>query len=184
MRNFVLEVTFLLLDARQLVLEAYLRMHYIFLALALMTSMGAAAYAQDGSKPPPQKWRPKDGIYAVPGPDHAARCGDQAEAYVELGENFIGGSEYGCAIRKITDLAPGRMKLEALCDDAQTGKSKNELILLKRIDDNIFSWSQITRGASAAGVKFAYCPEDAQRTYRENSARAKEEQTKEPAQRR
>ncbi|MGJ4946429.1 hypothetical protein ACQR1W_38140 [Bradyrhizobium sp. HKCCYLS1011] len=143
-------------------------LHHILLPIALMIGTGgAAAYAQDSSKPPPQKWRPKDGIYAVPGPDHATRCGDQAEAYVELGENFIGGNEYGCAIRKITDLAPGRMKLEAQCDDAQTEKPKNELILLKRIDDNSFSWSQITRGASTPGVTFAYCSEDAQRTYRE-----------------
>ncbi|CCE11304.1 exported hypothetical protein [Bradyrhizobium sp. STM 3843] len=159
-----------------------MRLHHILLPVALMIGTGAAAYAQDSSKLPAQKWRPKDGIYAVPGPDHATRCGDQAEAYVELGENFIGGNEYGCSIRKITDLAPGRMKLEAQCDDAQTEKPKNELILLKRIDDYTFSWSQITRGASTAGVTFAYCPEDAQRTYRENSARAKEEKAKEPTQ--
>jgi len=150
-------------------------MLHLFLLVALTLGTSAAAYAQGVPKVSTQKWRPKDGIYVVPGPNFATRCGDQAEAYVELAENSIGGNEYGCTIHKMTDPAPGLMKLEATCDDAQTEKSKKELILLKRIDDSTFLWSHIVRGANKDGVKFAYCPEDAQQTYRETEARSKAE---------
>ena len=127
------------------------------------------------SKPTSEKWRPKDGIYAVPGPNFATRCGDQAEAYVELAENFIGGNEYGCQIQKITDPSPGLVRLEATCDDAQTEKPKKESILLKRIDARTFSWSHITVGKKDPSTAFSYCPDAAQRTYRENEARDKAE---------
>jgi hypothetical protein len=141
----------------------------------LILGISTVASAQDASKIAASKWRPTDGIYAVPGANFSARCRDQAEAYVRLADNLIAGNEYGCKIKKMTDTAPGQLKLEAACSDAQTETTKNELILLKRIDDRTFSWRHVTAGTKDPGIKFSYCPEDAQQTDRENEARSKAE---------
>jgi len=142
---------------------------------ALVLSFGAGAFAQDASKPSVPKWRPKDGVYSVPGPNFDTRCSDQAEAYVELADNLIGGDEYSCKISKMTDPTPGLIRLEAACSDAQTEKTKRELILLRRIDDRTFSWRLATAGAKDPGTKFSYCSDVVQQTYRENEARSKAE---------
>lgn len=158
--------------------ETILRILRLPVISAFIFGVSAVASAQDAPKIAASKWRPKDGIYAVPGANFATRCRDQAEAYVELADNLIAGNEYGCKIKKMTDTAPGLLKVEAACSDAQTETTKNELILLKRIDDRTFSWRHITAGTKDPGTAFSYCPEDGQRTYRENEARSRAESEK------
>ena len=77
----------------------------------------------------------------------------------------------------MTDPSPGFIRLEAMCDDAQTENAK-------RIDARTFAWSNIKAGKTSPGTNFAYCPDAAQRTYRENEARDKAEAERKAAEER
>ena len=114
-------------------------------------------------------------MYAVPGPKFNDNCGDQL-AFIELADNLVGGSEYGCKVRKLKDAAPDTIKLDVTCDDAETETSLNEVILLKRLDDNTVFWRGTSHGKfERGGMRFAYCPEEFQRMRRERRARDKAE---------
>ena len=140
-----------------------------------MLAVGVEASAQDASKTPASSWRPKEGVYAVPGKTFEMRCGELGDAFIDFADNLIGGSEYGCEVRKTTASAPGALKIEADCSDAQTEQTKRELILLKRVDDRSFSWRNITAGSKDRGTTFSYCPEAVQESNRQNQARSKAE---------
>ena len=143
---------------------------------ALALGLGTHAFAQNSSQPSASKWRPKDGVYAVPGTGFGAQCGDMNGAFVELAANSIGGDEDHCKISKMTDSASSTVKLEATCDGVQASAPSRQVFLLKRIDDNTFLWRQITPGKKTdRGTKFSYCPEEIQLLYRENAARDKAE---------
>jgi len=147
------------------------------LALLATFALGVCdhASAQDASRSPP-KWRPKDGVYAVPGPGFSAQCGEMNGAFVELAANSIGGDEDHCKISKMIDGAPGTLKVEATCEGVQAEKPSKEVYVLSRLDESTFLWRQITPGKkSDRGTKFSYCPEDIQLLYRENVARDKAE---------
>ena len=92
--------------------------------------------AQDIAKPHVEKWRPKEGIYAEPDSKFNDTCNEGNGAFVELADNLVGFSEYGCTVWKLMDAAPGTVKLDVTCDDAQTETSLKEVVVLKRIDDN------------------------------------------------
>ena len=140
-----------------------------------MLAVGVEASAQDASKTPASSWRPKEGVYAVPGKTFEMRCGELGDAFIDFADNLIGGSEYGCEVRKTTASAPGALKIEADCFDAQTEQTKRELIMLKRVDDRSFSWRHITAGSKDRGITFSYCPEAVQELNREDKARSKAE---------
>jgi hypothetical protein len=135
-----------------------------FPCLAQNTSQAAAV----------DKWRPKEGLYAVPDPKFNDTCEEGNGAFVELADNNVGFDEYGCTVRKLTDAAPGTIKIDATCNDAQTETSLKEVVLLKRIDDNTIFWRSTSHGKfTPGGIRLTYCPEDSQRAYREARARDK-----------
>ena len=118
--------------------------------------MGATlpAPAQDAAKPAPEKWRPKDGLYDMDdGGAFFVPCDKYPQHYVELGKREIAANEvYQCKVTKITDAAPGILRLNANCDDVNFGKQKS-IITLRKIDEKSFfmSWS------SDQGSRFTYC---------------------------
>jgi hypothetical protein len=147
-----------------------------FAITCLLIGGSISTFAQDIAKSTVGKWRPKEGVYAVPGPDHDDRCMKRNEAFVELSDKSLGGDEYGCAVNKLTDTATGAIKLDVTCDDSQAGKSFKEVILLKRIDDNTIFWRGTNHGKfKQPGLRFLYCPEEVQRLRREANAKDKAE---------
>jgi hypothetical protein len=132
--------------------------------------------AQDIAKQTVGKWRPKEGVYAIPGPDHDNRCMQRDEAFVELSDNSLGGEEYGCTVSKLTDTATGGIRLDVICDDSQAGKSLKEVILLNRIDENTIFWRGTSQGKfKRPGARLLYCQEEVQSLRREANARDKAE---------
>jgi hypothetical protein len=112
------------------------------------------APAQDAAKSAPEKWRPKDGMYDLDnGGAFFVPCEKYPEHYIELGKREIAANEiYKCKVTKVTDAAPGVLRLDANCDDVATGKQKS-IITLRKIDEKSFfmSWS------SDRGSRFIYC---------------------------
>ena len=119
-------------------------------AVALVCFMGVSerAVAQDRTKQAMEKWRPKNGTYNVQGQDLIKRCNESADLDIEMVERTIRGNEWNCKITKLSDTAPGAIRLDMTCDDynlaefldpkdpnADERKFK-EVMLLKKIDDN------------------------------------------------
>jgi hypothetical protein len=148
----------------------------VFAVTCLLVGGLIPTFAEDVAKLTAGKWRPKEGVYAVPGPDHVDRCMERDEAFVELSDNSLGGDEYGCTVNKLADTAPGAIKLDVTCDDSQAGRSFKEVILLNKVDDNTIFWRGTSRGKlKQPGARFLYCPEEVQRLRREANARDKAE---------
>jgi hypothetical protein len=157
--------------------------HRVF-AVAYFLCGATAVFAQDKTKPDGERWRPKEGVYAVLGPKFNDSCEDQ-HAFIELADNLVGGSEYGCKVRKLADAAPDTIKLDVTCDDAQTETSLKEVILLKRLDDNTVFWRGTSHGKfTPGGMRFTYCPEEFQLMRRESNARDKAEAERKAAEER
>jgi hypothetical protein len=156
---------------------------YLPVLAAFALSTGSPATAQDISRPAVTNWRPKEGVYAVPGPNFDNACMDRDEAFIELSDNLIGGEEYGCKINRLHDLASGTIKFD-VGDDASAGKSSKETILLTRVDDNTVFWRQTDGKVKDPGMTFSYCPEEAQRLRREAKARDKAEAERKAAEER
>jgi hypothetical protein len=157
-------------------------------ALAWVASATAPAFAQDSATPATAKWRPKDGTYAMAGTEFANRCGEDfwGDITVEIAENSISGNEWSCKITKMTDRAPGEIRLDLSCNDynlAEAIKAADpenklfkEIMLLKRIDERTVLIHQTANGKfSAPRWKASYCPEEAQRMYIEAKARYRAE---------
>jgi hypothetical protein len=159
---------------------------YLRKVFAVACVFGATqVFAQDMAKPNIEKWHPKEGIYADPGPTFDATCEEGNGAYVELADNRVGFNEYGCEVRKLIDTAPGTIKLDVTCDDAQAETSLKEVVLLKRIDDNTIFWRSTSHGKfTPRGIRLAYCPEEAQRANREARALDKAEAERKAAEER
>jgi hypothetical protein len=113
-------------------------------AVILLFSAATPILAQDSARTTTEKWRPKDGVYASPGKDFVASCGESAYLGIELAKKRVGGNEWSCDITKITDTAPGAVKLDMSCNDYNLGldiKDPNpyerkfkEIMLLSKID--------------------------------------------------
>jgi len=143
--------------------------HFLVQAtFALAYLLSAPTFAQENAKPTTEKWRPKDGTYVGPGHDYDS-CLDFGDLIVEFAEKRIGGNEYECKISKLTDTAPGTIKLAVICTDIEREKPYNEIILLKRIDEKTIFYRQTTNGKfKYAGGQLSYCHEEAQRMYIES----------------
>lgn len=145
-------------------------------ALACLSSAAASALAQGSAKPAMDKWRPKDGVYADTGVTFAERCGEFGDTIIALAEKSISGGEEGCKITKLTDTAPGAIKLDLACTDIEREKPYKEIILLKRIDDKTIFLRETQNGKfKRPGGQMSYCPEEAQRSYTESKARDRAE---------
>jgi hypothetical protein len=142
------------------------------------------ALAQDAAAPATPKWRPKAGVYAVPGKDFEEACGEFQGFIVELAENAISGSEWNCKVSRLTDTAPGAIRLDMTCDDYNLAGSLNEpedkifkeVMLLKKVDEKRIVFRKTVNGKfKYPEYPASYCPPDAQRAYLESKAQSKAE---------
>jgi hypothetical protein len=138
--------------------------------LVCLASALAPAAAQDNAKPEAEKWRPKDGLYAEPGPDLGERCMDHNEVIVELADKSISGDEWNCRISKLADVAPGSVRLDATCTELEH-KPYKTVFLLKKIDDRTVFYGASTKGKKDPGRQMSFCPEEGQRQYAAAKAR-------------
>jgi hypothetical protein len=146
------------------------------------------AVAQDSAKQAMEKWRPKNGTYNLQGQDLIKRCNESTDLDIEMVERTIRGNEWNCKITKLTDTAPGAIRLDMTCDDynlaefldpkdpnADERKFK-EVMLLKKIDDNAIVVRRTRNGKfTDPNWRASYCPEEAQRIYTEAKASEKAE---------
>ena len=135
-------------------------------ALTCLMGTSTLAFAQDGDRPA-EKWRPKDGTYlGVKTDPKYDRCLDFGDLVVELAEKSIGGNEWGCKIVKLTDTAPGIIRLDVACTTLEREKPYNDIIVLKKIDDKTILYRPATNGKfKHPGEQMSYCPEEAQRLF-------------------
>lgn len=142
------------------------------LAALLLSCAGLPTHAQEGPKSSPNKsspgkWRPKDGTYATPGSNFDARCGEYGDMQIDWSDNFISGGEEGCKITKLSDTAPGSIRLDVVCESAdREGHPYKEIIILKKIDEKTIFTRETQDGKfRRSGGSMAYCPDGAQRMY-------------------
>jgi hypothetical protein len=156
--------------------------------LAWLLSAGTSTLAQGISKPATEKWRPKEGTYAEPGANLSLRCGEGGDVIVELKDNSISGNEWSCKVTRLTDAAPGAIRLNMVCYDynlAETINSKDpnpeerkfkEIMLLRKIDGkSMFVRRTVNGKFKDPDWRASYCPEEAQRMYIEAVASNKAE---------
>lgn len=151
------------------------------LALACLTGASASALAQDQTKPSAEKWRPKDGIYAAPDKDFIRQCRDSADVVVSLSEKTISGNEWSCKVTKLSDTAPGAIRMDMTCNDYNLAEDIHdpkpeerqfrEVMLLRKIDEKSMLVRKTLNGKfRGPDWRTVYCPEDAQRLFNEASA--------------
>lgn len=154
-------------------------------ALPLIYLLGVVlpAASQEHANLSPDKWRPKNGIYAEHDADFATRCGEFGDLRIGLGKGSISGSEWGCQIKKVTDTAPGSIRLDLTCSDYNLALNINprdpnayertfkEILLLRRANETTISVRKTLNGKFSGSWQASYCPEDAQRSYAEEQAR-------------
>lgn len=140
------------------------------LATLLLSCVGMTTHAQEGPRSARDKWRPKDGTYATPGPNFDARCGEYGDTQIDWNDNFISGGEEGCKITKLTDTALGSIRLDVVCESAdREGRPYKEIILLKKIDEKAIFVRETQDGKfKRPGGSMAYCPDSAQRLYNDS----------------
>ncbi|MHC2252529.1 hypothetical protein ACVILK_002221 [Bradyrhizobium embrapense] len=158
-------------------------MTYAVLALTCVAGPIADASAQNNIRSTVEKWRPADGLYASPGKDFKAQCLEYGDFIIELSRNSVGGNEWGCTIRSVSDTADGTVRLDMTCNDynlAETLGSRGrkaedrrfqETMLVRRIDERAISVRKTLDGKfKGPAWRADYCPADAQRLYAENKA--------------
>jgi len=146
----------------------------LILAAPLLPGVGLSLHAQESSKTVSDRWRPKDGTYAEPGPGFDARCGEYGDTQIDWSSNLISGGEEGCKIAKLSDPAPGSIKLDVVCESAdREGRPYKEIILLKKIDEKTIFIRETQDGKfKRPGGRMAYCPDKLQRSYKENNRKS------------
>jgi hypothetical protein len=158
------------------------------LVLACQLSQAVPAFAEESINPAVEKWRPKDGLYASPGKDFDSQCGEFGDVIVELAEKSISGSEWSCKITRLTDTAPGDIRLDLTCDDYNLAlfinehdpnayeRKFSEIMLLKKINEKtIFVRKTLNGKFKDPRWQASYCPEETQRLYTEAKAKNKAE---------
>ncbi|MDI1265638.1 MAG: hypothetical protein PS018_20520 [bacterium] len=158
--------------------------------LALVSALLGAltsALAQPSPASTLEKWRPADGYYESPGKDFDSDCRKEYGVFaIELAEKSVSGFEWNCSVNKVTDTAPGAIKLNMTCYDINMPTSARdpdagerpfeEIMLLKRINHKSMSVRKtIARQFKGPSWQADYCPEDVQRMHIEEKKRAKEE---------
>ena len=160
------------------------RGHVRKLLLIGLLGIATPAFPQDGAKQTVEKWRPKEGIYAVPNKNFESWCGEFGDLFVELAAKRIGGHEWSCDITRLTDTEPGAFKLNLICDDLNLANSLKmpeeaqfkEIMLLKKTDDNKISFRKTMNGKFRGSPwRVSYCPHENQQTFKESRARDKAE---------
>lgn len=144
--------------------------------LAGLLCVVAPALAQEIARPA-GKWRPRDGLYVEPGARLVERCTVRTEYFVALADKSISGNEWGCKITRLTDTAPGEIKLDMTCNDYNLaydikdpkGEAREfkETMLLRKIDrTSIFERKTLNGKFVGPGGPISYCPEYVQRIHK------------------
>jgi hypothetical protein len=155
-------------------------------ALACVMNASSPVLTQENAKLAAEKWRPKDGIYSDPGVDLYDRCIDHTDFYVDLRKKSVGGNEWSCEVSRLSDTAPGAIRLDMTCYDYNLGISINdpnpydrqfkETMLIRKIDEKSISVRKTVNGKfKDPDWRAAYCPKDAQRMHIEAQANNKAE---------
>ncbi|MGY8633206.1 hypothetical protein RAD15_12085 [Bradyrhizobium sp. 14AA] len=145
------------------------------LAALLLPCADLSIHAQESPKTAPDRWRPKDGAYAAPGKDFQSSCNELNEMTIDLRGKSVHGYEWGCTVKKMTDLSPGSLKLDMICNDYnlaqdleprdpnwETRKFK-EVMFIKRIDTATISVQKSLNGKlKGPPWRAAYCPLETQ----------------------
>jgi len=136
-------------------------------------------------QPATEKWRPKEGTYAEPGVNFGLRCGEFGDFIIELNEKSISGNEWSCKITKLTETAPGAIRLDMTCydynlaefiKDPNPEKEFREIMLLRKIDGKSVFVRKTQNGKfKGPDWRASYCPEEAQRMHTEAEATNKAE---------
>ncbi len=155
------------------------------IVLMWLAGFVAMSFAQEGAKTPPhEKWRPREGVYAVPDADFAPTCGEFGDLTIKLREKHIGGHEWGCEVNKLSDVATGSIKLNMTCSDLnleghlysgdQEGRTFKEIMFLRQMSNGRISVRKtLNRKFKGRAWEVAYCPEKTQQSYAESEARSK-----------
>jgi hypothetical protein len=158
---------------------------FVGAAIILVHLTSSVAFARDIEKPEAEKWRPRDGTYADPkSADNS--CGDFGELIVELNDNSISGSEWSCKVTRLTDMPPGAIRLDLICNDYNLAEFINdpnpeerkfkEIMLLRKMGhESMFVRKTLNGKFKGPEWRTSYCPEEAQRLYSEAKARDKAE---------
>lgn len=152
------------------------------LVLVCLIGASAPAFAQERTKPVTDKWRPKEGTYAAPGQDFIDRCGEFGDFIVSLAEKEISGNEWSCEVTKLTDTAPGAIRLDMTCNDYNLAEDIHdpkpeerkfkEVMLLRKMDKESMLVRKTLNGKfKGSGWHASYCPAEQQRLYTESRAR-------------
>ncbi|MEY9467382.1 hypothetical protein [Bradyrhizobium ottawaense] len=158
------------------------------LSAAALVALALPGFAQEPPAPTFDKWRPKAGVYAEPGKDFQSNCDDSGGLTIDLGEKSVSGYEWVCYVKKITDVGPGALKVDMVCDDYNLAQNLNprdpnwesrkfnEIMFIKRLDTSAISVQKSLNGKlKDPPWRAAYCPLKTQRSLAEAALRAKEE---------
>lgn len=159
----------------------------VFSAAALV-ALALPAFAQEPPAPTFDKWRPKAGVYAEPGKNFQSNCDESGGLTIDLGEKSVSGYEWGCDVKKVTDVGPGALKVDMVCDDYNLAQNLNprdpnwanrqfnEVMFIKRLDAAAISVQKSLNGKlKDPPWRAAYCPLKTQRALAEATLRAKVE---------
>jgi hypothetical protein len=161
------------------------------LAFAISCLLGgatASCFAQESAKGAPDRWRPKDGLYASPGKDFDSWCGEYGDLNIQLSEKSISGHEWGCEINRLSETAADAIKLDMTCHDLNLAerlrrpdrdpeyRSFKEVMFLKRINDKTLSVRKTLNGKfKGPSWRADYCPDVAQQMYLDVQRRAEDD---------
>jgi hypothetical protein len=124
------------------------RGHFIFSAAALVCLVGASAptLAQQSPKAKTEKWRPRDGLYVVPGEVSAELCAGFGVYSIELRKKVVIGNEaFNCSIKRLTYSASDAIRLDLSCDEDRPeddikepdpNRRFKEVMTLRKKDEN------------------------------------------------
>jgi hypothetical protein len=156
----------------------------VFVLACLIVAAAPALAQQQAAPPATEKWRPRDGLYAHPGAKFDADCDENGNVTIALSEKHISGNEWSCDITKLTDTAPGAIRLDMTCSDYNLAihlklpedRNFKEAMYLRKIDEQSMLLRKSINGKlTDPAWHAAYCPEAIQRSYREQIAKELEE---------
>lgn len=105
------------------------------IALTCLIGASMPTFAQDAVKSAHEKWRPKDGPYAVDGENISQRCEDAPEFDLVLRDGkVLSGESWACKISKLTETGPNALRLNLACEAPEARKFR-EVMTLRKIDD-------------------------------------------------
>jgi hypothetical protein len=152
-----------------------------FIGLVPSTS----THAQDTAKQEIERWRPKNGIYAITDKDFAKRCENLGDFSVALNEKIITGDEWNCEVTQLTDTGPAAIRLNMSCSDVnlESAISKpdpnskemrfEETMTFRKADGKILFIRKSQNGKiNFPETRVAYCPPKAQQAYLQLKAKA------------